>query len=396
MATEETRFASLPKDDAYGAAILGVARPPAVEDLTRWGGLTKNSILPLDNYDVDRYKQILSSDRLNPAEKAAYVAGRAARDLLTDGTRTIIWAGNHPAAQAGFLGSMASTAADLQPDYSKEKRDLALAGEHYNVDHADSEYAAREGFTFMGEGRAQGRMIPLEVARVALPALAATALQQASGNHNWLDPLGGGRTPGFKPVFASEADPTTTDNPIAELAVRYLFGRTGRLLPWDEFTQERPEVSPGDYQRYRAHQFDGGWADLGLFKSTSRNLEGEPEYTLMGFRVPLSAASASTGSLVGGILGSKIAAKAIGDAVAAKGIDAIPKALRPAAQAVGLDRYSGPRRLAGALLGGIGGAVAGYGGAKAANEVVLQPLMNPGPQAQQQAWIQQQRMLGAL
>ena len=51
-----------------------------------------------------------------------------------------------------------------------------------------------------------------------------------------------GRPAGYKAVLPSESDPRRTDSPIGELVSRYFLGRTGRLLPYDEFSKERPDV----------------------------------------------------------------------------------------------------------------------------------------------------------
>ena len=48
-----------------------------------------------------------------------------------------------------------------------------------------------------------------------------------------LTPFGGQE--GYKAVIPSDEDPSKTDNALAEVAAKYILGRIGGLLPWDEF-----------------------------------------------------------------------------------------------------------------------------------------------------------------
>jgi hypothetical protein len=54
------------------------------------------------------------------------------------------------------------------------------------------------------------------------------------------------------------------------------------------------------------------------------------------------------------------------------------------------------RRVAGAALGALAGAISGRLGATAINDIVIQPALNPQAVANQEAWEQQQRALGLL
>ncbi|MCE2837096.1 MAG: hypothetical protein LW834_09045, partial [Cyanobium sp. 49614_E6] len=147
-------------------------------------------------------------------------------------------------------------------------------------------------------------------------------------------------------------------------------GRTGRVLPWEEFTAERPDVSYDDYQSYAAYQFDKGPLGIGLIRGTTRNLDGEPEAAMMGFRVPLSAATAAAGAMAGGYLGATNAEQFI--------------------NAEMQDRLklgtAGGRRLAGAAVGGLLGAIGGKISGNLANDLVIQPILNPERVAAAAAW----------
>lgn len=335
---------------------------------SRLESLTKDSALNLQK----GYSEVFNNKHIPLESKAAYVAGRVAHDVLTDGTRLPYWALNHPLAISGVVGHEVSTRAGLSPDYPAERKIIEDRGDAATRAAIDAEFAKRNGFYHNGEGSGP----PLTLARHAIPAMAAAALTQLSGNTNYLNILGGGRTPGFQAVMPSEGDPTESANPVAELAARYVFGRTGRVLPWEEFTAERPEVSYDDYKSYAAYQFDKGPFGIGLFRGTTRNLDGEPEGQLMGFRVPLSAGTAAAGSMLGGYLGAHHAEALINDQLA----DQIKL---PRGDGT---RGSGPRRLAGAAIGGLLGAIGGKLSGNLANDLMIQPILNPERVAKTEAW----------
>lgn len=314
----------------------------------------------------DGYGQVFSNRNVPLESKAAYVAGRLAHDVLTDGSRVPWWALNHPLAQVSVAGEAVSAAAGFAPDYAIERERMLRENLPATRDAIDTEFAKRQGFRHNGEGSG----VPFTLARYAIPAIATGVMTQTAGNTNYLNILGGGRTPGFQAVLPVEGNPTESSNPLLELGARYLFGRTGRVLPWEEFTAERPEVSYDDYKAYAAHQFDKGPLDLGLIRGTTRNLDGEPEMTMLGFRVPFTAATATAGALAGGYLGAQYADKVINDAMSEK---------------LKLDPR-GPRRLAGAAIGSLLGAIGGNVTGSLVNDVVIQPTLNPERLAAAQRW----------
>jgi hypothetical protein len=325
------------------------------------------SLLKDSAFNPDGYEGAFKNSALGPGEKAAYVAGRLAHDVLTDGTRVPYWALNHPLAITGLAGEMAATQAELAPNYAELRKELESNGDTVSRAAIDAEFARRNGFYHAGEGTG----VPLTLARYAIPALATAAMTQFSGNTNYLNILGGGRTAGFQAVLPVEGDPTQSSNPLLELGARYVFGRTGRVLPWEEFHAERPDVSFDDYQRYAAYQFNKGFLDLGLVKGTTRNLDGEAEGTLMGFRVPISAATSAAGALAGGVLGAQHADAVINEQVREK-----VEALKPV----------GHRRLAGATIGALLGAIGGKVTGRLANDVVIQPVFNSRALEAAEAW----------
>jgi hypothetical protein len=348
---------------------------------TAWGQFLEGFDRDTGNFADDRITSLVRDSALNPdgyeaafkregaslGGKAAYVAGRVAHDVLTDGTRVPYWALNHPLAITGLAGEAASTAAGLAPNYAELREDLESRGESASRSAIDAEFSRRNGFYHAGEGTG----VPLTLARYAIPALATAAMTQFSGNTNYLNLLGGGRTPGFQAVLPVEGDPTQSSNPLLEIGARYAFGRTGRVLPWEEFHAERPDVSFDDYERYAAHQFNKGFLDLGLVKGTTRNLDGEAEGTLMGFRVPVSAATAAAGAIAGGMLGANNADSIINEQMRQK-----VEGLRP----------QGHRRLAGAAVGAVLGAIGGKITGRLANDIVIQPAFNSRALEAAAAW----------
>lgn len=345
-----------------GAAFgMGIDEPRGTTSGGRLEALTRTSAM-----NPRGYREVFANREIPLQDKVGYVAGRVAQDVLTDGTRGVYWQGNHPLGLTSLVSEEVSRAAGLAPDLDVERQVLEGRGEVASQEAIDAEFARRMGFRHNGEGHGP----PLTLARYAIPALATAVMTQTSGNTNYLNILGGGRTPGFQAVMPMPDDPKESESPLLELGARYLFGRTGRVLPWEEFTQERPDVSYDDYKAYAAYQFDKGPLDLGLFRATSRNLDGEPEMAMLGFRVPLTAAAATAGSLAGGYLGAQHADKVINDAMAER---------------LKLDPR-GPRRLAGAAIGSLLGAIGGNVTGSLVNDVVIQPTLNPERLAAAERW----------
>ena len=257
----------------------------------------------------------------------------------------------------------------------EQSKNLQQAGP-INRARIDREFARREGFSHQGEGDG----IPLSLAR-KVPALAAsTALLATSGNHDFGNVANGGRIPGFESIMPSEHDDRISSNPLAEMGARYLFGRTGKLLDWDEFTQERPGVTRQEYEAYKAYMFDKGPL-FGLLKGTTRNIDQEPEARMMGFRVPLSSAAAVAGGVAGGITAANALANAEDVPVFQEQFKSMPR---------------GSKRVTGYLLGSAGGAIAGNLASKAVNAGIIQPIINPEAVANSENWVAQQRAQGLM
>jgi hypothetical protein len=382
-----TAAVSSPLDPATGQPLAafpnpsfwGMAKVAIDEDRSRLGdnrllSMVRDSALAVGDRG---YRQAFSDPRVGPAGKAGYVAGRLAHDLVNDGSRVPWWVLNHPMAQTAVAADLAADTAGLNPDYDTYHQKLDAAGEAATREAIDAAFAADMGFSHRGEGAG----IPLGLARKLPAVLASSALLAGSGNSNFANIAGGGRLPGFEAVLPADGDKTRSANPLAELGVRYMFGRTGRLLPWEQFTAERPDVSPGDYGSYRAHQYDSGPL-LGLVKATSRNIDAEPEFTMMGFRVPLSAAATVGGTLVGGIAGAQALDQMVNEQMASRFGGAL--------------QTRGNRRLAGFALGALAGGLSGRLGAIGLNNAIIQPALNPEAVAAAAQWQADQRAQGLL
>ena len=190
-------------------------------------------------------------------ESAAQLGSVAAADLMTDGLRNIWWFLNAPQA----LSSVAVLS--------------ALHGASQDFKTPDD----------------KGPLLRNRGMRLAatVPAWIGTSL--AVGNF--------GRQPGFKAAVPSEVDPTVTADPLAELGTRFFLGRSGAMLPYEDFVKERPDVSRSEYEAYKAYLF-GNTLPI---KATMEGING-PEVTFLGKSVPvvtgiLPAAAAALGAGAG-------------------------------------------------------------------------------------------------
>jgi hypothetical protein len=111
-----------------------------------------------------------------------------------------------------------------------------------------------------------------------------------------MSPMGGAE--GYEALVPDQDDKQKTSNAVAEVALKYFTGRTGNLLPYDEFKQDRPDVSRGEYNAYKAFKyskdtdlnpFDDGQVTLPgrLVKATSEGIHG-PEIQVLGKSLPLT------------------------------------------------------------------------------------------------------------
>lgn len=192
-------------------------------------------------------------------EGAAQLAGITAGDLASEGLRNIWWFINAPQALASLAVLSAVHGA------SQEFRD--------------------------DDPNLKGPLLRNRTMRLATAVPAVIATSMAVGN--------AGRQPGFKAVVPSEADPTVSADPLGEAVSRFFLGRSGSLLPYEEFVKERPDVSRSEYESYKAYLFGNAMP----IKATMDGIQG-PEVNFLGKSIPvatglLPAVAAAVGAGVG-------------------------------------------------------------------------------------------------
>jgi len=128
-----------------------------------------------------------------------------------------------------------------------------------------------------------------------------------------LNPFGG--SGGYEAVIPSEADKTKTDNMLLEIGTKYILGRTGGMLPYNQFKEYRPDVSKGEYNAYKAFKYDKN-LDLnitdgdftlptGVLKGTTDDVHG-PEIQFLGRSLPLTTTGIPfLGALIGTAMGAR-------------------------------------------------------------------------------------------
>jgi hypothetical protein len=207
----------------------------------------RQSTLRVGDYpELDGVQGLRSGTLPDLTRRGAQFAGAAAKDLTTQGLQNIWW----------FL----------------------------NAYEAASMMAGRQGY----HGALGSRLLPWEKEITGGPKgapFSRSALRFAS-----VFPLAVGagvatgtliRQPGYEAVLPSSEDRRETENPLSETVMRAV-GRSGKLLPYDEFVKERPDVSRGDYEAYKAFLF----GDKSLIKATADGIHG-PEINFVGKSVPL-------------------------------------------------------------------------------------------------------------
>ena len=261
--------------------------------------------------------------------RVGQVGGTIANDLTQDHSRTIWWLLNAPQAAGNVLNEWALSKAN--PDlFSHENTGLEVpvmdgnVPKVYNQEHYTRENKAKydaalaagiiskEGVKRKGIGQKDGmftkrKYAPGDVAALAIPT--GVAINAGIG---LLNPLGG--SGGYAAAIPSSEDPAKTENAILEVAAKYILGKTGNLLPYDEFSKHRPDVSKEDYNRYKAFKyekdtdlnpFDDGQVTLptGVAKFTMEGIHG-PELQFLGRSLPATTTLVPfLGALAGGVAG---------------------------------------------------------------------------------------------
>ena len=229
----QIRLGGLTEDERAGREHLRDKYPEVAEQTTYVGETTEGP--------TSRRRQLTSK-----RERLAQAVGSIINDVMTDGMRNIWWFLNAPQAITQI--------AVLQGINTAKQRNMDTS-----VRRADSPVFQSRGL------------------RMAASAPAVIAVSMGLGNAY--------RQPGYKAVVPDEDDPTKSANLLAEGIDRYFLGRSGQLLPYDEFVKERPDVSRAEYNQYKQYLF----GNKGVVKATMDGVQG-PEVTFMGKSLPLMTA----------------------------------------------------------------------------------------------------------
>ena len=246
------------------------------------------------------------------AGMAGQLVGSMGADLTQDISRNWWWLLNAAQATGNVINE--STLGLVNPDlYGAKKTNinyedgdaLVKAGLAKKVPIGDqgAMRIERDPKVFNRKGKAAQRNYRSGyVEALAIPA--GVAINNSLG---LLTPFGGAE--GYEAVMPSDEDPSKTSNAVAEVAAKYILGRTGGLLDYDEFKKVRPDVSKGEYNAYKAFKYDNS-TDLnpldgdftvpsGVLKGTTDGIHGA-EIQFLGRSLPLTTAAVPFASAVAG------------------------------------------------------------------------------------------------
>ncbi len=250
--------------------------------------------------------------------RAGQLAGTFTADLVQDRSRQIWWLIN--ALQAtGNIGAEAALnkanpelykASVVQDEYGPipvgaKERAVKKGAIDATFGRRMPGYAERDE----GEGKRVYTKRNFRPGNVALLNVApGIAINAGLG---LMTPFGGAE--GYEAAVPSQEDKTKADNVLAEVATKYILGRTGNLLPYDEFVKVRPDVSKGEYNAYKAFKwnknadYDLTDGDLtshaGAIKYTDEGIHG-PEVQFLGRSLPVTTGVVPyLGAVAGGVAG---------------------------------------------------------------------------------------------
>ena len=250
------------------------------------------------------------------AGKLGQLGGAIGHDVLNDRSRSLYWLLNAAQASGSVINELAVHAAN--PDLfgaeqivdangnavsyddlatlSTIKSDIDGKPLAQNIDSDNKLSALVRNNNVKRDRQGNARLRNYRAGTVtALGVPAGFAINQGLG---LMTPFGGYE--GYEAAVPSEADPSKTANPVLEVAAKYIMGRTGNLLPYDEFSKVRPDVSRGEYNAYKAFKydkdtdlnpFDDGKMTLptGIIKTTDDGIHGA-EVQFLGRSLPVNTA----------------------------------------------------------------------------------------------------------
>lgn len=245
------------------------------------------------------------------AGQIGQVIGSIGADLTQDASRSFWWLLNAAQASGNIINE--AVLAKVNPDlYGAQKSDI-LANDLESLEKIgwakrDSQGNLNRAY---GVGQNKGKAVKKNYRSGYVTALGIPTGVTINNALGLLTPFGGAE--GYEAVIPSDEDPSKTKNIVGEVAAKYILGRTGNLLKYDDFKKVRPDVSEGEYNAYKAFKYDKS-ADLnpfdgdftlptGVLKGTTEGIHG-PEVQFLGRSLPLTTAGVPfVSSLIGGALG---------------------------------------------------------------------------------------------
>ena len=247
------------------------------------------------------------------AGQAGQVIGSIGADITQDASRSFWWLMN--AAQASANVANEAVLAQVNPDlYASQKSDIlykdinSLAEIGWAKENQQGNLERVPGISQKGGKAIKKNYRSGYVTALGIPT--GVAINNALG---LLTPFGGAE--GYEAVMPSAEDPSKTSNVVGEVAAKYLLGRTGNLLDYDEFKKVRPDVSKGEYNAYKAFKYDKA-LDVNPFddgkinplpgsiiKATDDGIHGA-ELQFLGRSLPATTAGVPfLSALIGGAVG---------------------------------------------------------------------------------------------
>jgi len=249
------------------------------------------------------------------AARAGQLLGTAAADLTQDNTRNFYWLLNAAQATGNVIAESAMGKANKMlygkspiPSSTNPNVNLTVKSASPGGKYLDPQGNPRKGISIGENGVLEKRNFePGHLAALAIPT--GVAINTGLG---LMSPFGGAE--GYWAAMPSADDPTKTDNVLGEVALKYFMGKTGNLLPYDEFVKVRPDVSPEEYGAYQGFKyrkgedwnpFDDGQTSMGagFIRTTNEGIHG-PELQFMGRSLPVTTGIIPyLGALAGGVAG---------------------------------------------------------------------------------------------
>jgi hypothetical protein len=250
-----------------------------------------------------------------PAQRLGQLGGALVNDIKEDGTRSFYWLLNALQASGSVINDEVIKRANRMAHGEHGPKNLWGKSTVMNDLNPEAPLRVKNSAQAIAQGAAKkinGKTVPAR--NYSIAGTGDDAVYQKRnfqpGDIGWLSvptgiainsglglltPFGGAE--GYKAAIPSEEDPSKTDNVLGEVALKYFMGRTGNLLPYDEFKKVRPDVSKDEYNRYQAFKYDKreDWNPLdgdmtilgGGIKTTDEGIHG-PELQFLGRSLPVT------------------------------------------------------------------------------------------------------------